>query len=84
MREGQVGNMISRLDGKGWGYHYPAAWADYLKVVADMEQTPRLLSPAETYSNRLIAGANKFDRAAVAKDAKAFKLSPVFAKVAIK
>ena len=84
MREGQVGNMISRLDGKGWGYHYPAAWADYLKVVADMGQTPRLLTPAETYSNELIAGANKFDLAKVAKDAKAYKLSPVFAKVVIK
>jgi hypothetical protein len=76
--------MISRLDGKGWGYHYPAAWADYLKVVADMGQTPRLLTPAETYSNELIAGANKFDLAKVAKDAKAYKLSPVFAKVVIK
>ena len=76
--------MISRLDGKGWGYHYPAAWADYLKVVADMEQTPRLLKPSETYTNALVKGANKFSLAAVAKDAKAFKLNPVFAKVAIK
>lgn len=76
--------MISRVDGKGWGYHYPEAWADYLKVVADMGQTPRLLSPAETYSNALIKGANTFDHKAVAKDAKAFKLSPVFAKVVIK
>jgi NitT/TauT family transport system substrate-binding protein len=84
MREGQVGNMISRLDGKGWGYHYPQAWADYLKVVADMGQTPRLLTPAETYSNALIAGANNFNLAAVAKQAKAYKLSPVFAKVVIK
>ena len=84
MREEQVGHMISRVDGKGWGYHYPAAWADYLKVVADMGQTPRLLKPAETYSNLLIKGANKFDLAAVAKDAKAFKLSPVFEKVVIK
>jgi NitT/TauT family transport system substrate-binding protein len=84
MREEQVGHMISRVDGKGWGYHYPAAWADYLKVVADMGQTPRLIKPSEAYSNALIAGANKFDRKAVAKDAKAFKLSPVFAKVAIK
>jgi hypothetical protein len=49
-----------------------------------MGQTPRLLKPAETYSNLLIKGANKFDLAAVAKDAKAFKLSPVFEKVVIK
>ena len=84
MREEQVGHMISRLDGKGWGYHYPAAWSDYLKVVADMGQTPRLLTPAEVYTNDLIAGANNFDHDAVAKDAKAFKLTPVFAKVAIK
>jgi NitT/TauT family transport system substrate-binding protein len=84
MREEQVGHMISRVDGKGWGYHYPAAWSDYLKVVADMGQTPRLLSPAETYSNALITGANNFDHAAVAKDAKAYKLSGVFAKVAVK
>lgn len=84
MREEQVGHMISRVDGKGWGYHYPAAWSDYLKVVADMGQTPRLLSPAETYSNALIVGANNFDHAAVAKDAKGYKLSGVFAKVVIK
>ena len=49
-----------------------------------MGQTPRLLTPAETYSNALIPGANKFDHKAVAKDAKAYKLSGVFAKVAIK
>jgi len=84
MREEQVGHMISRVDGKGWGYHYPAAWSDYLKVVADMGQTPRLIKPSEAYSNALITGANTFDHAAVAKDAKAYKLSPVFAKVAIK
>ena len=82
MREGQVGNMISRLDGKGWGYHYPAAWADYLKVVADMGQTPRLLKPAETYSNILIKGANKFDLAAVPSEGPAisFTLMPSFLK----
>jgi NitT/TauT family transport system substrate-binding protein len=84
MREEQVGHMISRVDGKGWGYHYPNAWAAYLKVVADIGQTPRLLTPAETYSNALLAGANQFDHAKVAKDAKAFKLSPVFAKVSVK
>jgi NitT/TauT family transport system substrate-binding protein len=84
MREEQVGHMISRLDGKGWGYHYPKAWADYLKVVADMGQTPRLIAPAEAYSNALIAGANTFDHARVAKDAKAYKLSAVFAKVSVK
>jgi NitT/TauT family transport system substrate-binding protein len=84
MREEQVGHMISRVDGKGWGYHYPTAWSDYLKVVADMGQTPRLIKPSEAYSNALIKGANNFNLARVAKDAKAFKLTPVFAKVAVK
>jgi NitT/TauT family transport system substrate-binding protein len=84
MREEQVGHMISRVDGKGWGYHYPEAWANYLKIVADMGQTPRLLKPEEAYTNALIAAANKFSLAKVAKDAKAFKLTPVFAKVVIK
>ena len=49
-----------------------------------MGQTTRLLSPTEVYTNDLIAGANNFDHDAVAKDAKAFKLTPVFAKVTIK
>ena len=49
-----------------------------------MGQTPRLIAPSEAYSNALIKGANTFDHKAVAKDAKAYKLSPVFAKVAIK
>ena len=84
MREEQVGHMISYLDGKGWGYHYPDAWASYLKVVADMGQTTKLLAPADVYTNALITGANTFDHAKVAKDAKAYKLSGVFAKVAIK
>ena len=64
-------------------YQYDS-FLDSIKVVADMGQTPRLLTPAEVYTNDLIAGANNFDHAAVAKDAKAFKLTPVFAKVAIK
>jgi NitT/TauT family transport system substrate-binding protein len=84
MREEQVGHMISRVDGKGWGYHYPAAWATYLKVVADMGQTPRLMKPSEVYTNALLKGANAFDKARVAKDAKAYKLSPIFAKVSVK
>ena len=83
MREEQVGHMISYLDGKGWGYHYPDAWANYLKVVADMGQTSKLLSPTQVYTNALIAGANTFDHKKVAKDAAAYKLSAVFTKVTI-
>lgn len=83
MREEQVGHMISYLDGKGWGYHYPDAWGNYLKVVANMGQTSKLLSASQVYTNALIKGANTFDHKKVAKDAAAYKLSPVWAKVAI-
>jgi len=43
-----------------------------------------LLSADQVYTNALLTGANTFDHAKVAKDAKAYKLSGVFAKVAVK
>ncbi len=66
----------SHKQGKGWGYHFPAGWAGYLKVVHDLGQTEKALSPTDVYTNSLLAVANrKADKATAIRDAKAYKLN---------
>jgi NitT/TauT family transport system substrate-binding protein len=72
----------SHRQGKGWGYHSPAGWAGYLKVVHDLGQTKKALNPSDVYTNSLAAVANKkADKATAIKDAKAFKLNATFQAV---
>jgi len=72
----------SHRQGKGWGYHFPAGWAGYLKVVHDLGQTKKALSPSDVYTNSLVTAANsKADKATAIKDAKAFKLNATFQAV---
>ena len=75
----------SHLRGQGWGFNYRAGWANYLKIVKDLGQTKRLLSPSEVFTNELQAAANK--KADVGKaraDARAFKLNAAFAKTKVR
>jgi NitT/TauT family transport system substrate-binding protein len=61
--------------GLGYGAFVPEGWEKFLKIIADLGQTSRLLSVDETITNELIKDANKFDRKRVEEDAKAFKLN---------
>jgi NitT/TauT family transport system substrate-binding protein len=72
----------SHRAGKGWGYHFPAGWSNYLSIVHELGQTKKLLSPSDVYTNSLLAAANKkADVATARKDAKAFKLNSTFQAV---
>jgi NitT/TauT family transport system substrate-binding protein len=72
----------SHRQGHGWGYHSPAGWSGYLKVVHDLGQTKKLLSASDVYTNDLLNAANKkADVATAQKDAKAFKLSSTWQAV---
>jgi NitT/TauT family transport system substrate-binding protein len=72
----------SHRQGKGWGSHSPQGWANYLKIVHDLGQTKNLLSPAQVYTNALLAAANrKADRKTAIADAKRFKLNATWQKV---
>jgi NitT/TauT family transport system substrate-binding protein len=72
----------SHRQGKGWGWHFPAGWNGYLKVVHDLGQTKKALSPGDVYTNDLVVAANKkADKATAIKDAKAFKLNATFQAV---
>jgi NitT/TauT family transport system substrate-binding protein len=72
----------SHRQGHGWGYHSPAGWSGYLKVVHDLGQTKKLLSASDVYTNDLLnAGNKKADVATAQKDAKAFKLSSTWQAV---
>jgi NitT/TauT family transport system substrate-binding protein len=70
----------SHRQGQGWGYNYPAGWANYLKVIHDLGQTKKLLKTSDVIDNSIQAAANKkANRAKARADAKAFKLSAQFA-----
>ena len=70
----------SHLKGEGWGYIDAKGWSNYLKIVHDLGQTKKLLTPADATTNELQAAANKnADRAKAIADAKAFKLDKDFA-----
>jgi NitT/TauT family transport system substrate-binding protein len=72
----------SHRQGHGWGYHSPAGWSGYLKVVHDLGQTKKLLSASDVYTNDLLNAANKkADVATARRDAKAFKLSSTWQAV---
>jgi NitT/TauT family transport system substrate-binding protein len=72
----------SHRQGKGWGYNFPAGWANYLKVVHDLGQTKKQLSTGDVFTNALAATANrKADKATAIMDAKAFKLSSTWQAV---
>ncbi len=75
----------SHLRGQGWGYNYRQGWANYLKIVHDLGQTKKLLSPSAVFTNELQSTANKKANAQRARsDAKAFKLNAAFAKTKVK
>src|SRR4051812_28668310 len=70
----------SHLKGQGWGYNDAKGWENYLKIVHDLGQTKKLLTPADVFTNELQAAANKkADRATARADAKKFKLDKDFA-----
>ena len=70
----------SHLKGQGWGYNDAKGWNNYLKIVHDLGQTKKLLTPDDVFTNDLQAAANKnADRAKARADAKAYKLDKDFA-----
>jgi NitT/TauT family transport system substrate-binding protein len=72
----------SNRAGKGWGWNYPANWANYLKLVHQLGQTKKQLSVNDVITNKLAVAANrKADKAKARADAKAFKLNATFRKV---
>jgi NitT/TauT family transport system substrate-binding protein len=72
----------SNRQGKGWGWHFPAGWSNYLSIVHGLGQTKARLTPAAVYTNNLAAvGNKKADKATAIKDAKAFKLNSTWQKV---
>jgi NitT/TauT family transport system substrate-binding protein len=74
----------SHRRGQGWGYNDPKGWANYLKVVADLGQTKKLLAATDVYTNDLQKTANgKADSAKARADAKAFKLDKDFAQTKV-
>lgn len=75
----------SHLRGQGWGYNYRAGWANYLKIVKNLGQTKKLLSPDDVFTNELQAAANKkADVRRARSDAKKFKLNGAFAKTKVR
>jgi NitT/TauT family transport system substrate-binding protein len=69
----------SHLKGQGWGYNDAKGWENYLKVVADLGQTKKLLPTDDVITNDLQSVANKKANVAKARaDAKAFKLDSKF------
>ena len=70
----------SHLKGQGWGYNDAKGWENYLKVVADLGQTKKLLPLDDVITNDLQSVANKEADAAKARaDAKKYKLDKNFA-----
>lgn len=69
----------SHLKGQGWGFNDAKGWENYLKVVADLGQTKKLLPTDDVITNDLQKVANKQANVAKARaDAKAFKLDKNF------
>ncbi len=74
----------SHLAGQGWGYNAPRGWENYLKIVAGLGQTKKLLKASDVYTNELQAAANKSADAKKARaDGRAYKLSAQFAKTKV-
>jgi NitT/TauT family transport system substrate-binding protein len=75
----------SHLRGQGWGFNYRAGWANYLKIVHDLDQTKKLLTTSEVFTNELQAVANRKANVGKARaDAKAFKLNAAFSKTKVR
>jgi NitT/TauT family transport system substrate-binding protein len=75
----------SHLRGQGWGFNYRAGWANYLKIVHDLDQTKKLLSTSDVFTNELQAVANRKANVGKARsDAKAFKLNAAFSKTKVR
>jgi len=74
----------SHLKGQGYGFHYAAGWANYLKIIKDLGQTNKLLKNSDVFTNELAIAANKGANVARARvDAKKFKLDKDFAKTKV-
>jgi NitT/TauT family transport system substrate-binding protein len=67
--------------GNQWGAHSTASWDTFFSVIHKIGQVDQTLSTSEYIRNDLIAGANQFDQAKVAKDADSYALRPEFKAV---
>lgn len=65
----------SNKAGQGYGYSDMANWQSYLDRVFKLGQTKKQLTAAETVTNEFVAGANAFDKAKVAADAKGYAVT---------
>jgi NitT/TauT family transport system substrate-binding protein len=74
----------SHLKGQGYGYHYPAGWSNYLKIIHGLGQTKKRLKIADVYTNELAIAANgSADVARARSDARKFKLDKDFSKTKV-
>jgi NitT/TauT family transport system substrate-binding protein len=84
MMELASGYSYSARQGHGYGYHYISAWKNYLKIVHELKQTTRLLTPKECVTNTFVNPANSgADVSEAHRKAKKFKLNSQFAHTKI-
>ncbi len=75
--------QMSKLP-SAWGYHDLKSWDLFLSTAYKIGQITTQLHASNVVTNQLIVGANTFDHARVARDARGFKLSGAFTGIAIK
>jgi NitT/TauT family transport system substrate-binding protein len=67
-----------------YGWHDPASWNRYLAAIAKLGQTKQRLTISSVLTNEMVRAANgKADVARARRDARAFKLSEVFANTTV-
>lgn len=69
--------QISGLS-SAWGWHDMVSWNAFLGTAHRIGQLSQMLQAQNIISNSLVAGANKFDRARVHKDAMSYKVNKSF------
>lgn len=75
MRQLAIGYNQFNKAGKGYGYSDLANWQSYFDRLSKLGQTKKQIKADEAITNGYIEGANNFDHAKVAADAKAYAVS---------
>ncbi len=81
MRQLEFGYNQSNKAGNGYGYSDIPNWQSYFDRIFKLGQTKTQINASNAVTNAFVKGANAFDKAKVAADAKGYALSDVWKNV---
>lgn len=84
MAEIATGYSLWKRRGKGWGYHDPIGWQNYLDTIYKLKQVKKHYKTGDVFTNAFVGPVNAAANVKKAQaDAKAFKLNKDFADLKV-